>query len=105
MKGTLEEITSQESGIIIYDPWRPRTREDAYLDNWSSNFTEYTCDRRRTRVIANCLAYLEDRIGRDYDGRLRYTDNADPVVEDDLRRRGVLYRCDGFDVLAPDRWA
>jgi hypothetical protein len=103
MKGTIQEITKQESGFVIY-PHAPGS-EKAILDNWSSDLTEYKCDKRKTRKVKSCLAYIENLCGRDYDGELQYVQYANPVTEDDLRVPGSLYKVDGFLILAPKGWA
>ena len=108
-KGTLLEITGQESGVLLYDaPFGGR--DEAIVDNWSSDLSDHSCDLRKVRKVANCYEYLAERVGySNYDESegLQLTLHADLPDQDDLSVPGVLYvDVDGqFDVLVPDGWA
>ena len=101
MIGTIQSITGQESGFLLY---QTGTGAEAILDNWSSNLNEYEFGEGKFIHIESCLKYLEWFCGRDYDGNLNYVEFANPVTEDDLRVPGVLYDFGDFLVLAPEGW-
>jgi hypothetical protein len=101
MKGTIQSITGQESGFLLY---QTGTGAEAILDNWASNLEEYEYEEGNFIKIESCLEYLEWFAGRDYDGELQYVQYANPVTEDDLRVPGLLYKVEGFLILAPEGW-
>lgn len=114
MKGTIGRITGQESGFIVR---RSRTGGwEAILDNWAADPTEYECDLRTKRRIANVWRWLEERIGCEDieveadDGviavtrRLRYACHANDVTERELHTPGTLFDFGAFLVLAPQGW-
>jgi len=100
MKGTIQEIVGQESGFIIEKGF-------CFLDNWSSNLTEYSADLRKTVQVKNCLIWLIRAGYLDFDGddiNKKYREDANPVSMEDLMGKGCLYDFGKFFVLAPKGW-
>jgi hypothetical protein len=99
MKGTIKEITRQESGFIIY-------QKSCTLNNWSADLGDYTTDLRQTIQVKNCLAWLIESgwvlVDGDYINK-NYQEDADPVSLEALMVEGLLYNFGKFKILAPQR--
>ena len=104
MKGTLKEITGQESGFLMYSDNSGYYKIIFY--DWSGNKTKYNCDKRKTRKIDSCYKFLSRYCDRDSkNGNLEYIVKASYDMDlDDFYTWGKLYYLDGLEVLAPYGW-
>jgi hypothetical protein len=89
MKGTLQHITGQDTGIVVFGFGPPKA------DNWGKQKDLYSFNRSNITQVDNCLAWVKTN------GLGATLPN---VVLQRLQTPGVLYSFDLFLILAPQGW-